>query len=246
MTTTSPPAPSYTKTWHSASYPAISPARPELSAKNKNAIITGAGSGIGARTALSFAEAGASNIALLGRTMSKLVTTKEAITEKYPAVNVHILVVDITDRQGVKKAISTFSNLVGKINVLINSAGYLAAASPIDSLDLDEFFLSLDVNVKGSVTVATCFAQVAATDAVLVNIASNVSYLPFAPGYSSYAVSKAAVVRLFDYIQHEQPEWRVYNVQPGTIDTPMTRKGGIPPSDDGMLHTLNMRRRHPI
>ncbi|KAK5174348.1 uncharacterized protein LTR77_001428 [Saxophila tyrrhenica] len=61
------PMPSLTKTWHSQSYPSIDPLRPELSAKGKVVAITGGGGAIGAATALAFAKAGASKIAIIGR-----------------------------------------------------------------------------------------------------------------------------------------------------------------------------------
>jgi hypothetical protein len=48
-----------TKTSHKTAYPAISPTRPELTAKGKTIVITGGGTGIGAETALYFAKAGA-------------------------------------------------------------------------------------------------------------------------------------------------------------------------------------------
>ena len=39
---------SFTKTWHNKPYASISPSRPELSAKGKNVVVTGGGTGIGA------------------------------------------------------------------------------------------------------------------------------------------------------------------------------------------------------
>ena len=65
-----------TKTYHKATYPALDPTRPELSAKGKSIVITGGGTGIGAETAKYFAKAGASLIALLGRREEPLVTTR--------------------------------------------------------------------------------------------------------------------------------------------------------------------------
>lgn len=235
--------PSYTKTWHTTSYPAINPKRPELSAKGKNVIITGGGSGIGARTALSFAEAGASNIALVGRTESKLESTKQGLLTKFPNVNFHNIVADIMDRHAIKEGFLAFSQAVGKVDVLVSNAGYGAEASPIDSIDFDEYFLCLDVNLKGSVIVGYSFAQVAASDAVIVNLASIISFLPFAPNFSAYAVSKAAGVRFFDAVQYEHPDWRVYNIQPGTVDTSMSRKAGVPASDDGIFQAHDMKKK---
>lgn len=53
-----------TKTWHTALYPAIDPARPNLSAKSKTILVPGWGSGIGAQIAIAYAKAGALGIAI--------------------------------------------------------------------------------------------------------------------------------------------------------------------------------------
>src|SRR6201996_5652360 len=93
---------SFTKTYHSEPYASISPSRPELSAAGKNIIITGGGTGIGKSIATSFARAGASTIAILGRREDRLITSSKAINEaakeSKKAVKVLYRVTDLTNK----------------------------------------------------------------------------------------------------------------------------------------------------
>lgn len=82
------PFPSLTSKWHTTSYPSINPTKPSLTARGKTVFITGGGSGIGARTVQSFAQAGAAHIGILGRTEKRLLDTQQAINAKYPDVKV--------------------------------------------------------------------------------------------------------------------------------------------------------------
>ncbi|KAJ8071470.1 hypothetical protein OCU04_001790 [Sclerotinia nivalis] len=74
-----PPFPCPTATWRNDVYPAIDATQPHLSQAGKTIIITGAGSGIGRETALTFAKAGAKHIILIGRTAATLLETQTQI-----------------------------------------------------------------------------------------------------------------------------------------------------------------------
>src|ERR1700742_1512639 len=98
-----PPFPCPTKTWHNTAYPAISPERPELSAKNKVVVVTGGGSGIGVGIVEGFARAGAAYICILGRTQATLQKTKQEIEQKYKS-KVLFAVADVVNESAIKQA----------------------------------------------------------------------------------------------------------------------------------------------
>ncbi|KAK4233367.1 hypothetical protein C8A03DRAFT_19550 [Achaetomium macrosporum] len=104
-----PPMPFATATWHNATYPAISPLRPELSAKGKTIVITGAGTGIGRQAALSFANAGAARVVLLGRMASTLEETGSLLLAANPGVAAVVQVMDTTDEAGLKRVASSIA-----------------------------------------------------------------------------------------------------------------------------------------
>jgi len=132
----------------------------------------------------------------------------------------------------VDKAFSEFVARVGKLHVLVNNAGYGNVDPLIRDADVDAWMHALEVNVRGSFLVAQAFLHSAARDAVLINITSFVSYIPTL-AFSSYGASKSAGVSFFDSLQLENPELRVANVHPGVVDTPMSRRAGGSPMDDG-------------
>jgi len=124
------PYPAPTKKWHSNTYQSISPTRPELSANGKTVIVTGGGSGIGAETARSFAQAGAARIALLGRREQPLLDTKASIEHQFPKVEVFVAATDVTNRNQVE---AVFAKFVGdsKIDVLVSSAGFIGVRNSL-------------------------------------------------------------------------------------------------------------------
>lgn len=226
------PFPSFTKVWHTETYPAISSSRPELSAKGKTILVTGGGTGIGASIAKSFASAGAAKVILIGRTATTLKSTQEEIQLSSPGVEVVVSVADVRDETAVNTAFHSFGDI--QIDVLVSNAGY-GVLSSIKNMNIDKAWEVVETNMKGSLIITKAFLAVAASDAVVVNIASNCSHVAVAPGISSYASSKAGAVRFFDALQEEHPELRVISIQPGVIETPLSRTGGFPGLDQGKL-----------
>src|SRR4051812_35192846 len=83
----------------------------------KVAVITGAGSGLGASLARKYSDLGY-HVCLLGRTKSKLYRTAEKLTEHNS-----IYEVDVSSKDDVTKVIKLIKEEVGPIDLLINNAG---------------------------------------------------------------------------------------------------------------------------
>jgi NAD(P)-dependent dehydrogenase (short-subunit alcohol dehydrogenase family) len=217
------PAP--TATYHHKPYPAIDPTRAELSAKGKNIVVTGGGTGIGAEIARYFAKAGASRILILGRREAPLLSTKAAIKKDFPNVSISSVSADATKKAEINAAFEAFSKN-GKIDVLVSNAGILGLRSAIKDANVDEWFSAIESNIKGAVTVVQSFLKYAAPEAVVINISSAIAHLDITTDGSSYAVAKAGLARFFGALAHEHPELIIYNIQPGLILTDMAKEGG--------------------
>ncbi|KAH7323644.1 oxidoreductase [Rhexocercosporidium sp. MPI-PUGE-AT-0058] len=219
------PFPSPTTKWHDNTYASLSPSRPELSAKGKTVLITGGGTGIGARTAQDFAEAGASRIALLGRREQPLLDTKTSIQQRFPDVEIFVASTDVTNRSQVDVAFAKFVG-TSKIDVLVSNAAIIGPQDPVKDVDANKFLEAINTNLKGSLNVAQAFLPHAAPDAVVIEVNSSAAHFNFGPGFASYSVAKLAVFRLWDSVAFANPNLCVFHVQPGVVNTDMNKESG--------------------
>ena len=227
------PFPAPVATYHHATYPALDPTRPELSAKGKTIVVTGGGTGIGAEIVKYFAKAGAAKILILGRRESPLISTQKFIQADYPNVEIFAAPTDITKKDQVDAA---FAKFIGdtKVNVLVSNAGLMCAMKAIKDVHVDEWFEGITTNVKGSFNISQAFLRYASSNAVLINISSAWVHVNFSLDGSSYAVAKAAALRFFSSLAHEHPELTIYNIQPGLVFTDISEAGGFREDGQGM------------
>lgn len=222
--TTAPPFPSPTKAWHNTSYAAISPKRSELSAKGKTIVVSGGGSGIGKAIARSFAVAGAAHIIILGRTERTLQNTAEAIRTEFPSIKIVYHIADVVNGAAIERAFSSIRSVFGLVDVLVANAGYLPNLLPIKDASAEDWMRGYEVNIRGALNLTQAFLRTASEHATLINVSSGISHIPPLPGFSSYSSSKIAAVKLFDYIQAENPDLKVINLHPGVVETDMHAK----------------------
>lgn len=208
------PFPSPTSKWHDNTYPSISPSRPELSAKGKSVLVTGGGSGIGAETARSFAEAGAARIALLGRREQPLRDTKALIEKQYPGVEVFIAPTDVTNKSQVDAAFGKFAGN-GKIDVVVSNAALAGPPDSVENAQEERFLGAIHANLKGSLAVAQAFLRHAAKNAVAIDVNSCAAHQNFGAELASYSIAKMAVYRLWNSLGFAHPELSVFSIQPG-------------------------------
>ena len=162
--------PSYTKTFHTEAYPAISPTRPELSTKGKVVFITGGGSGIGPRITHAFATSGSTKITIIGRTESTLLSTKKEIEAQHPGVKVLTFKADIVDAAAVERAFAETEKEFGPVDILVSNAAYLPDVEPLATANVDEFFRGFEVNVKGTLILSQAFLKHASEKSTLISI----------------------------------------------------------------------------
>ncbi|KAM0273509.1 hypothetical protein ACHAQH_008335 [Verticillium albo-atrum] len=209
-------SPNPTKTYHTKTYEALSPLRPEFSTVGKNAVITGAASpGIGGAIAESLAK---SNLALLGRTRKTLEVTKASAEAPNTGTRVHIYTVDITDAAATDAALKAYGDVVrGKIDILIANAGYMPDLTTIADANPAGWWSAFEVEIKVNFNLLCAFLPVAAPDAAVIHVSTAAVYLPYMATFSAYRAAKMGSTKLFEYFHHENPGLFVLQVHPGLI-----------------------------
>jgi NAD(P)-dependent dehydrogenase (short-subunit alcohol dehydrogenase family) len=195
--------------------------------KNKVALVTGAGRGIGKACALALSAAGC-RVVLVSRTLSELEGVAGLISEQKGESFVQVA--DISIEAEVEKLFSAVKRHWGTVDILVNNAAVFHRAELV-SHGAEEWDFVMAVNVRG---VFLCTRQVfrdcenQKKPASIVNIASlaGVRGTEKFPGLSSYVASKFAVVGLTESFANEGRSLgiRVNCVAPGAVDTEMLRK----------------------
>lgn len=212
---------SFTKTWHSEPYEFISPTRPELSAAGKNVLVTGGGTGIGNAIAVAFAKAGAKSVSILGRREEKLKAGAVNISAAASNGTTQVLyeAADLLDLSRTKAAFQAIVNKVGKLDVLVANAGGLPVPGPIAGYDGDKFVRGVTEGVLSLFNSFQAFREHAGPEPILLNTSSCMANIAPTPAMGGYSVSKAAALKLADFIAAENPDIHVVNVQPGWVAT---------------------------
>ena len=147
---------SFVSTARHDTYPAINPANANLA--GKVVLITGASKGIGKNIALAFAQAGITGIALFAR--SNLHATEAAcLAAQRPGhpLKVLSLSVDTTDSAKVTDAAEKVEAAFGRVDFIINNAGYMEPFRLIADTDPEEWWKTWTVNVLGTYHVTRAF-----------------------------------------------------------------------------------------
>jgi NAD(P)-dependent dehydrogenase (short-subunit alcohol dehydrogenase family) len=236
-----PGYPSFTEISHRFSHPDISPSNPILSATGKVILITGGGTGIGKAIATAFSEAQAAVVILIGRTEAHLKATQVELS-LVGTTKVDYFVADITDQVAVETAFSTAFHRYGKVDVLVNNAGYLSVHTSIAKSPLEDSWRGFEVNVKGLIITTQAFMKIAQPGATIINVSSASAHIAYVEDFSGYSAAKLAGVKIMEYVQHENPELRVFNINPGFVETNMAKASGLPQTmfDDSSMFSADL------
>lgn len=186
------------------------------------AIVTGAGTGIGQRTAVTLAEAGARAVLITGRRADKLAETAELIKKTAPDCRVISVKADLTTNQGRDDVIGAAKNL-GQLDSLVNNAGIFVAKALRETTEQD-WQEHLDINAYSPLALTRDLLPWLAKsrNAAVVNISSTLAEKPIA-NTSAYNASKAALIQLTRSLALElgPDQIRVNCVLPAIVETPM-------------------------
>jgi 3-oxoacyl-[acyl-carrier protein] reductase len=184
----------------------------------KNAIITGAGKGIGKTVALALAAEGV-NVGLIARTESDL--QKVAAEIKAAGVKAALATADMTNIHAVVAAVDQIKSELGPIDILINNAGTATFGGFMD-LQPEQWEQIIKVNLFGVyyATRAVLPQMMERKSGDIVNIASTAG-LRGAPTTSAYTASKAALIGMGESLMLEvrKHNIRVTTLNPSTVAT---------------------------
>ncbi|WP_370486235.1 SDR family oxidoreductase [Mycobacterium sp. pUA109] len=195
------------------------------------ALVTGASSGIGWAVARALASEGAT-VAVLARRRDRLDELVRTIEED--GGQAQALEADVTDADAVAEAVTAVGNQFGRIDVLVNNAGFIANA-PALGANLADWHRTIDVNVTGvlNTTHAALSYVVDAADgprgvADIVTVSSVAGRRVPTPESNVYAASKHAVGAFAEALRQELTgkRVRVGLIEPGVVRTEMTTGGG--------------------
>lgn len=188
--------------------------------KNKVALITGGGRGIGRATAIELAKEGV-NVGLVGRTLENLEKVKAEL-EAYD-VNVAVATADVTNLDEITKAVESIKSELGPIDILLNNAG-ISKFGGFMELTPEEWTNIIDVNLKGVyyTTHAVLPEMIERQTGDIINISSTAGEKG-GPVTSAYSASKFGVIGLSESLMQEVRKYniRVSTMTPSTVATEM-------------------------
>jgi len=217
-------------------------------AKEKVALVTGAGSGVGKASALALMKAGYAMV-LSGRRKEPL----EAAAAEGQKLGVRTLVVptNVGDPASVKALFAKTKEVFGRLDFLFNNAGIGAPPIPLEDLTYEQWKAVVDTNLTGSfLCTQEAFKIMKAQEprgGRIVNNGSISAHVP-RPNSSPYTSTKHAITGL---TRATSLDGRKYDIACGQIDignaaTEMTErmKSGVPQPDGGVKIEPTMNAQH--
>ncbi|MFN3279798.1 MAG: GolD/DthD family dehydrogenase [Paracoccus hibiscisoli] len=202
----------------------------DFSLAGRTAVVTGAGSGIGAAIARAFAAQGA-RVALLDRDLAA------ATAEAADLDGAQAVACDVTDAGSIDRAVATVTQAFGGIDILVNSAGIVDLA-PAEELSGDAWTRTIAVNLTGSFLMAQAVGRAMIARGAggrIINLASQAGSVAI-EGHVAYCASKFGIIGVTKTLALE---WgghgiTVNSISPTVVMTDLGRKAWAGPKGEAM------------
>ena len=190
--------------------------------KDKVALVTGAGSGIGESIARKFAAEGA-HVVVDYHAGGRHADDAIALAKSLPTESIAVAA-DVSNRGSVEAMVAEAVKKFGGIDIAVNNAGIEKKTPFVDITD-DDWNKILNINLYGTFIISQTVARQMIKQGRggrIIFISSVHEDVPF-PGYASYCASKGAVRMLMRNLCLELAEHKILcnNIAPGAIDTPI-------------------------
>ena len=215
--------------------------------KDKVAVVTGGGRGIGKEIALRYADEGA-RLFIPDINLKMAEEAAEEIRAK--GGEAAAMECDISDENAASKLAEQVKKRYGRVDILVNNAAiwYGVEAKPWDAWSVEDWDRIFDVNVKGTWLVSKAIAplMVEQTSGTIINMASHVFKVPDAQYFLGYALTKSAVYTLTQCMARAlgPSGITVNSIAPGLVATEASlTKGGIDDIFVNVVEAQSIKRR---
>lgn len=209
---------------------------------NKIAVISGASRGIGRDIALRFAKEGASLVLICLKNEDRLDEVRQEV-EAMGAKTLSIIG-DVSDVKFCELVLKQTVAEFGGVDILVNCAGIITRA-PFEDLNLDDWHRVIDVNLHGTFYLCRMFLPHMRSKmrGKVINVTSQMAFLPHPGASPSYEVSKAAITALTRHLSFQYAKYNVYinAIAPGSIDTDLP-KSMTPEARAKLENAIPMKR----
>ena len=182
------------------------------------AIVTGSSSGIGLATSLALARNGYLTYATM-RNLAKRDSIQSTAEKQH--LSIRTVQLDVTDENSVKNAIQSILSESGRIDLLVNNAGY-GLTGALEDIRIDEIRALYETNLFGVIRVTQAVLPTMRKQASgrIINISSGAGRIGY-PGGSAYVSSKFALEGLSESMAYEIEQFgiRTVLVEPGFVRT---------------------------
>jgi NAD(P)-dependent dehydrogenase (short-subunit alcohol dehydrogenase family) len=207
--------------------------------KEKVAIVTGSGRGIGRAIAIRFAKEGAKVVV----NARKPEGTEETVGLIKKAGGTAIgIAADVSDAKQVQSLVSQTVKKFGRLDVMVNNAGIVEEV-PIREMTAEQWNSMIAVDLTGVFLGIQTAAKAMKNGGVIISISSIAALMGF-PQLAHYSAAKGGVLSMTQEAAVElAPKIRVNAIAPGIIDTDMTKALKENPAQlNAMLARISLKR----